>query len=78
MPYGMTAMEWAWRYQNRTRNRVIETTDCEWCGSGPEQVCTTKTGNHTYDVHVGRIQSLYEIMDDAPHARRSTAIMEGI
>ena len=55
MPYGMTQMEWAWRYQNRTRNRVIETTDCEWCGSGPDQVCTTKTGNHTYDVHVGRL-----------------------
>ena len=56
MPYGMTAMEWAWRYQNRARNRVIETTDCPWCSREPGQVCTTKTGNHTYDVHVGRIE----------------------
>ena len=32
----------------------------------------------TYDVHLGRIQDYVAEWTDAPHARRSTAIMEGI
>ena len=57
MPYGMTDVRWQQRYQNLHENLVIRTTDCPWCHHGPSQVCTTKTGNRTYDVHVGRIES---------------------
>ena len=55
MPYGMTESEWAWRYQNRPQNQVMQTTDCPRCHHGPDQICTTIRGNHTYDVHLVRI-----------------------
>ena len=57
MPYGMTNLRWQQRYQNWHENQVIQTTDCPWCHHSPGQLCTTKTGNHTYDVHVGRIKA---------------------
>ena len=57
MPYGMTYHEWAWRYANRQRNRIVQTTDCPRCHHGPGKICTTITGNSTNDIHLVRVQA---------------------
>ena len=79
MPYGMTESEWAWRYQNRPQNQVVQTTDCPRCHHVQGQICTTITGNqHLRDSLWAYPRLRMRQWTDAPHARRSTAIMEGI
>ena len=55
MPYGMTNSQWQHRYQNGNENPVIQTTYCPYCSVGADSTCVTAKGNHTYDVHLGRI-----------------------
>ena len=56
MPYGMTQSAWAQRYHNWDENPVIQNTDCPYCSIMAGTTCVTARGNHTQDVHVGRIQ----------------------
>ena len=59
MPYGMTESEWAWRYQNRTQNQVVKTTDCPRasCNAIKGGHCWTRLGNHAVEIHLVRIKA---------------------
>ena len=56
MPYGMTQSAWAQRISRWDENPIIQTTDCPRCSIGAGTTCVTARGNHTYDVHLFRIQ----------------------
>ena len=72
------AKEWAWRYQNRDETQLSETTDCPYgAASGRSRFAQPKRATTLTTFTLGAFK-LYGAMVCAPHARRSTAIMEGI
>ena len=78
MPYGMTESEWAWRYQNRLQNQVVQNHRLpalpSWAGANLHH----HNGQPALMTFTLCVSNDYVAEWITPHARRSTAIMEGI